>query len=315
VRRRYIVEVERNERGAWQELARAPKVGSLAAIAAARVALLRPDPNASLTATFRASVFQLAAALNASVGLEVLGNQDVDGNLKSIDTPLSDAAFLHTKLAAIEAIASEAGRLAAIAQLVHHEDAGPGGFYDNLGATDVSLAPHLDPGQGATSDPEFYFTPLRVGPTAHALDPSSRRAWSQYAMSFFDSSAIRLTYAGLEATRVYEAHVVFNAMPEPAEATRAASLRGNGDQMRLVAASSEGGPSVVVWPPPPLNYSFAPWPMTKTIIPIPHSVTRGGRLSLSCNQPPGVPGNGRTCQISEVWLVVAGSVHDALHTD
>ena len=39
----------------------------------------------------------------------------------------------------------------------------PGGYFDDLGATDTALAPHLDPGQGWLSDPSFYFTPLRVG--------------------------------------------------------------------------------------------------------------------------------------------------------
>ena len=308
VRRRYMFEVELNEQDAWRALAQAPAVGSLPALAAARAALARRDPNASLAAHLRVHVFRLAAALNASIGLEVLGNQDVTGNLKTIDTPLSDAAFIKDAVRTITAMASETARLAGIAKLVNHSDPGPGGFYDNLGATDVHLAPHLDTGEGVKSDPGFYFTPLRVGPTAHSLDLNIRRSWSQYAMSFFDYPAVRLTYAGLEATRVYEAHVVFNTLPEPASTGGGVGSGDNGHPMRLVATDRVEGTAVVVWPPPPLNYSSAPWPMTKTIAPIPHSLTRGGSFSLSCNQPPGLNGNGRTCQISEVWLVVAGSI-------
>ena len=50
--------------------------------------------------------------------------------------------------------------------------------------------------------------------------------------------------------------------------------------------------------------------MQRTRIAIPHDATQDGRLSLSCSQPPGLSGNGRTCEISEVLLVVEGSDAD-----
>jgi hypothetical protein len=232
-------------------------------------------------------VLALTLALNASVGLEVLGNQDTTANVKTMQTPLSDAAFLRAELTSISGLASEPARLAAIAALVNHSDPGPGGFYDNLGATDVTLAPHLDPGQGAATDPSFYFTPLRVGPTAKSLDAARRRAWSQYAMSFFDSSTVRLRYEGLQPSKVYQAHVVFNSMPDAAKtkATNVSGVRAHGqggDRMRLVAAAGEGGKAATVWPPPPQEYSLPPSPMAKTVVSIPHELTRGGRLTLSC---------------------------------
>ena len=36
---------------------------------------------------------------------------------------------------------------------------------------------------------------------------------------------------------------------------------------------------------------------------IPPEATRGGYLSLSWTAEPGLGGNGRACQISEVWLI------------
>jgi hypothetical protein len=63
--------------------------------------------------------------------------------------------------------------------------------------------------------------------------------------------------------------------------------------------------NVTVWPPPPLAYSLAPVPMAKTRIKIPREATADGKLTLSCDQPYGLRGNGRTCEIVEVWLVVA----------
>ena len=49
--------------------------------------------------------------------------------------------------------------------------------------------------------------------------------------------------------------------------------------MRLVV---EG--NITVWPPAPLEYSFAPTPMAKTRIAIPYTATKDGQLTLSCEQ-------------------------------
>ena len=96
-----------------------------------------------------------------------------------------------------------------------------------------------------------------------------------------------------------------------------------------------------VWPQPPAVYAAAPAPMRKTVVEIPHNVTASGHLALTCRQPPGkidrvsapihlralplsvavsfnpffcigpsasgVRGNGRSCQISEISLTVAGT--------
>jgi hypothetical protein len=299
VQRRYIHEVELNEAAAWKALAAAKATGSREAIAGVREALARPDPSAATTAAYRARILELSSALNASVGDDVLGNQDPSLNLKTIDTPLSDSAFLRSQMQLAEELRTESARLDFIRALVNHTDPGPGGFYDDLGSMDTALAPRLDQGQGAEADPSFFFTPLRVGPTMpNAMDFSCRRSWSSYSMSFFDSSAVRLRYEGLSANLTYAVHIVFNALQEPFG-------DGNTDKMRVVATTwPRPGPAVTVWPHPPLQYGFAPSPMTKTVVPIPHALTAGGGLSLRCNQPPGVPGNGRTCQISAVWLVV-----------
>jgi hypothetical protein len=66
-----------------------------------------------------------------------------------------------------------------------------------------------------------------------------------------------------------------------------------------------------VWPPRPLRFALPPSPMAKTRVAIPHNATASGGLELSCGQPFGIRGNGRTCQIAEVWLVVVGTA-DAL---
>ena len=136
-----------------------------------------------------------------------------------------------------------------------------------------------------------------------SLSSSQRLSWSSFAMSFFDATSVSLDYA-VDPHKTYEAVVVFNANAEPAARSRLSAsgdgpTSGNPNQMRLFV---DGGH--VVWPDPPLNYSYAPTPMQKTRIKIPRAATQDGMLKLTCDQPPGIPGNGRTCEIVEVWLRV-----------
>jgi len=297
------------EAAAWAALANSSQTGSMLAIANATAALKQNNTNATV-AWWRTEVIKLSAALNASVGAKQISNQDSTLNVATMDTPLSEAPFLLERLREIAQISgpgAEADRLSAIEALVNHTDPGPGGFYDKLGA-EPGLAPHLSPGEGYLSDPSFYHTPLSGGPTYRCLDSKHRLSWQSYAMSQFDASSVSLVYDGLDATKTYEAHVVFSTSAD-------VNMNGYPNRMRLVA----GG--VHVWPPSPwapspcvdtsanspCQYSVPPTPMVKTRVPIPRSVTANGSLTLTCSQPPGVGGGGRTCQIAEVWLVVAGA--------
>ena len=164
----------------------------------------------------------------------------------------------------------------------------------------------------------YFFTPQRSGPSGSSFDPKSRMAWSQYAMSFFDSPNVALRYEGLDPAKQYELRVVFNAMPEPASLPPASVVAedsrgggsgagrgagrgaGSGAEVRRLVANGQ----TVLWPPAPLEYASAPAPMAVTAVGVPRAETSGGSLEVRCEQPPGTEGNGRTCQISEVWLVV-----------
>ena len=99
-----------------------------------------------------------------------------------------------------------------------------------------------------------------------------------------------------------------------AERVSAPPSVGSGVEVMQLVANGK----VVVWPPADDDeydddddddgdgsnrFAPAPYPMTVTPIPIPQSETVGGELALACGQPLGVAGNGRTCQIAEVWLV------------
>jgi hypothetical protein len=195
VQARYMHEVEGNEAAAYRAMATAPTDGSAAAIAAATTALRRNSTGtaAATAAKLRQRVVQLVADLNVSIGAKALGNQDPLLNMATIDTPLSDAAFLLAAFASIAVEPTEAIRVAALDKLVRWTDPGPGGFYDNLGGGSSNPAPRLDPGQRGETDPAYYYTPLSAGPTHH--DASVRLSWATFAMSFFDATAVRLVSA------------------------------------------------------------------------------------------------------------------------
>jgi hypothetical protein len=54
--------------------------------------------------------------------------------IDNIDTPLNDAVWMMDQMNQIEKLGSEKERLAAIDEMLHRTDPGPGGFYDNFGS-------------------------------------------------------------------------------------------------------------------------------------------------------------------------------------
>ena len=127
VQGRYECEVERNQAAAYAALTKATTkaLSPKDALAAAERALnYNCSANETLVA-WRNHVVDLAAALNNSVGMEVVGNQDPSLNIATMDTPISDAAFLLAQVAAIAALPTEELQLEAISKLVRWTDPGP----------------------------------------------------------------------------------------------------------------------------------------------------------------------------------------------
>lgn len=120
--------VEQREATAWSVLAAAPYIGTLDAIKQATATLQREAPKNSTAAQYRRRVIKLTQILNESVGAEVIGNQDTSLNLKTMDTPISNAQWLQARCAEIGLLRTEAQRLAAIDALVNSTNPGPRGF-------------------------------------------------------------------------------------------------------------------------------------------------------------------------------------------
>jgi hypothetical protein len=198
-------------------------------------------------------------------------------NLETLDYPVSDAPWLLKKISETMQEPDRGKQLAAIQALLHRTDPGPGGFYDDLG--DVGNRSHLLLGEGAERDPEFRATPLTGFLYPDTLGDGAPLAWKRWAESLFDAP-LKMRYTGLDGQGQYRLRVVYS-----------------GDQpqkrMRLVANEQfEIHPFVLrPWPPVPQEFE------------IPPAATAGGELNLTWTGEQGLGGNGRGCQVSEIWLI------------
>jgi len=199
-------------------------------------------------------------------------------NLDAIDYGLNNRVWLKNRFDEIRRMADEPERLHAIDAIVNWTNPGPGGFYDDLGNS--AQQPHLLPGEGFERDPEFRHSAL-TGFGSKRPDLGWRVSWFDDAESLFDEP-LRLRYTGLDPEAHYRVRVVYGGdMPRV--------------PIRLVANGNVEIHPFRLRQDPPLPQEFD----------IPVEATRGGALTLEWTRPPGVGGNGRGCQVSEVWLIVS----------
>jgi hypothetical protein len=274
VRRRLIRETYQ-EVHALDQLRKQFANGALAAIDAAN-AMLTPAPETPNPAKVR--VEQLAESLFVSIRMQLSVPLydaiavDRGANLDTIDVPLNNRLWLKDQLAAIRRLEQEPERLRAIEALLFRTDPGPAGFYDDLG--DLRRQPHLVRGPGFPADPDFRRSSL-VGFGSRAGWPL---AWCQNAQTLYDAP-LEMHYDKLDREHPYKIRVVYA-----------------GDSFRNRIRLDAEGQEVHGWfrkPNPPMPVEFD----------ISQQATADGQLRLSWRQEPGKGGNGRGCQVAEVWLI------------
>jgi hypothetical protein len=276
VRRRLIAE-RQVENEAFSALSQGREKGSLAVIQEADSVLgrspLRFDPEA-----LNGRIHELAEDLFVSIRMQLSVPLydaiavDRGANLDTLDVPLCDRVWLRDQLARIRSIENEAGRMRGIEAIVHRTDPGPGGFYDDLG--NLSRQPHLVRGAQYAADPDFRRSSL-VGFGSRAGWPL---AWCQNAQTLHDTPLL-MHYDGLDGKARYRLRVVYA-----------------GDSFRNRIRLDAGASPVHDWlqkPNPPVPVEFE----------IPAAATASGQLDLAWRQEPGKGGNGRGCQVAEVWLI------------
>jgi hypothetical protein len=277
VRRRLIHETELEE-NALDKLRAAKQIGSLSSINQAEAILSRADTE-KVAADWRARVFELAEALFQSIRMQLSVERykaiavDRGANLDEIDVPLNNRAWLKERFAELRRLDHEPERLKGIDSIVNWTDPGPGGFYDALGS--LTQHPHLVRGIGFVKDPDFRQSSL-IGFASFA---GWRMSWCRHAGSLWDAP-LSMRYTKLDPTARYKIRIVYAGD----------SFRTT---IRLVANDT-----IEVHP-----YIKKERPVRPVEFDIPKEATEKGELNLSWYQELGRGGNGRGCQVAEVWLI------------
>lgn len=266
------------EDSAMDQLRSAKTIGAIGAMDRARQILDR-SLEAHPAETWRARVFELAEALFQSIRMQLSVEKykaisvDRGATLDTIDVPLNSRKWLEARFAEIGKLDFETDRLAAIDEIINWTNPGPGGFYDDLG--DPAAQPHLVRGAEYASDPAF----LHSAYVGFGTPRSYRKSFWTYAGSLHDEP-LRMHYADLDPGAQYQIRVVY-AGDSPRQKIR---LVANGD---IEIHSFIDKPS----PYRPLEFD------------VPREATRNGELNLAWTREPGQGGNGRGCDVAEIWLI------------
>ena len=213
---------------------------------------------------WHARIFELAEALFQSIGMQLSVPR-----YKAIDVDRGASLDtldvpLNDRLWLERKFSEARADPAQIDGILNWTDPGPGGFYDDLG--DLTRQPHLVSGSVSLE-----------------YQPKWRQSWWTYAESLYDEP-LRMRYTGLDPAGQYRVRVVY-AGDSP------------GRKIRLVAgdAASDG---IEIHP-----LMRKPQPVEPVEFDIPRAATAKGELDLAWYREPGLGGNGRGCEVAEVWLI------------
>jgi hypothetical protein len=192
--------------------------------------------------------------------------------------------WLRERFAEIRAAKSEKERLAAIFEIVDWENPGPGGFYDDLGNS--ARQPHLVRNRPFAEDPASLLSAKTGFEEGDAVDEPDekplgalRKSWLDHAESLVDQP-LKVRYDDLDPRARYKVRVVY---------------AGDAPKMKIRMVANG---SVEIHP-----FIEKPNPTRRLEFELPPEATRGGTLELSWMRPTGLGGNGRGCQVSEIWLM------------
>jgi hypothetical protein len=263
---------------ALAELRAAREAGSLLAIKRAEEILDRAVTRRA-SPDWRARVFELAEALFQSIRMQlsVERYQAISvgrgANLDTVDVPLNNRLWLKRRFDELRRLDSEADRLRGIDALVNWTNPGPGGYYDELG--NPARRPHLVRGADYARDPAFLRSPL----TGFTYVPGWRLSWCRHAEALHDAP-LRMRYTDLDPQAGYKVRVLY---------------AGDNFRNRVRLTAND---KTEIHPLIPKGRDLRPVEFD-----IPREATRGGELTLTWHQESGRGGNGRGCQVAEVWLI------------
>ena len=304
-----LLNANATEDRALATLRMASQIGVEESIAQAKAILSESDQDQT-TDVLKARIIELGAELFESIGAQLdvstyqARNDERGAVLDFLDTPLNDRLWLEDELDAIlsgrftatmpENVESGDVRLARLARVTDWEDAGPGGFYDDLGC--AWKQPHLVKPKPLSDDPAGVTTPREAhyrGNPEHQrlswIDVEEALNNTPLTMRYteLDPDAayrIRVTYLGryratirLVADDKYEIHGPYGHTLQGIRYTTGYS------DAAAVVTPKEGDPPPVVTP-----LEFV----------IPREATEDGTLELTWQRI-----TGRGTQVAEIWLI------------
>jgi len=288
VRHRLIYETDL-ETQAMARLRAAPAIGAAGALSDAQHILDRATRE-PINPDWRLRIHQLAEALFQSIGMQLSVDKyraiavDRGASLDTLDYPLNNRFWLEERFARIRKLPTEPERLKALEEVLQWTNPGPGGFYDDLG--NAACQAHLERGAGFSEDPGCYQScrldfeeDLAVDSPDEDAGTARRISWMGHAETLYDTP-LRMSYSGLDPAANYKLRVLYG---------------GDSPKRRIRLVAND---SIEVHP-----FLTKPRPFKPLEFAIPQAATRGGKLRLSWFGEPGLGGNGRGCQVSEVWLV------------
>jgi hypothetical protein len=293
------------ERVANAVLADATVLGVEKAIEAARAALATPLDRTTLE--LRKGIELLGPKLLESIGYQLsveppylARNPERGALLDWLDQPLNNRPWLEQRFKAILAMDSESDQLAALREIVHWTDPGPGGFYDNLGT--VGEYSHVVFQQSWEEDPSACHSP-RVAFPKYKADPATiadENSKAEEANSSFKDEKTGPSSSGRQEMRTSWQSQITTQFGTPL-LMRYENLDPEAVYRLKVTYAGRYRPTMTLT----LNDTFSihgPLPQPDPIWPVefyvPQEATKGGVLELEWDLV-----EGRGCMVSEVWLI------------
>lgn len=275
------VSADRHEADALAALSNAGDTGVAKSLAAARDALASAETDDAIE-KLRRDIEAFGRELWESIGFQLsirapylARNSERGAVLDYLDQPLNERVWLEERMRHIEAEPNPAEQLAMIREIVNWDNAGPGGFYDDLG--NIRRQPHLVRQQPWAKDPGGVESPridfgVAMDSTSQKLS-DQRLSWLDVVETLY-GTPLQMRYTDLDATAQYRLRVTYSG-------------RYNAT-MTLTADGTHEIHSALPQPRPIRTLEFR----------IPKPATADGRLDLEWNLV-----SGRGCQVGEVWLI------------
>lgn len=272
------------EQKAYDQLAQAESLSSATAIARARAELQKAEALSPVQQARRTRILALCHGLweqiqfQPSIKTPYLASGLERGCIMdTIDHPVNDRMYLEREFQRISTLSDESDRLGELETLLHWEDPGFGGFYDDLG--NAERQPHLvqdvpweqDPGRVISPGQEFTWHNMKYEDVTRA---AGRLSWQDQAYTLY-GEPLKMRYTGLHAGAKYRLKVMYTGRFNP-------TMTCTADGLYPVHGPVAGA-----------NYSPLEFD-------VPHEATSDGVLELQWDLV-----DGRGCQVAEVWLMVS----------